>query len=399
MLRFLKNRRIIEKGMVKNMKKKLFMLALAGTLVVSATACGKKDNDTTAGTEVQTESQTDAIKTDETEAVGANREDYVPVSELNTDDYVTLMDYKNMVIEVEKVEVTDEIIKNYINQNVLDKVPVTDKVAENGDTVTIDFVGKKDGEAFEGGTGTDYPLTLGSNSFIPGFEEKLVGVKPGETVDLDLTFPKDYFSAELAGQDVVFTVTVKNILVNGDYDTISDEKIAEMLDGKTKDDIWAEAKQVVEEDADNSYESSIANAIIEQLMENCTVSSIPDFLVEEEVVAYNNFLEQISNAYYGCDLETYITTYYNLSMDEYTEQINDMANETVKQYLIMEAISRKEGFVVTEEELMEKAKEEAATYGYESAEQVLEATGKTTYRLPMVQERVLDFLKKNVTIK
>lgn len=379
------------------MKKKLFILFLTTALVAGATACGKKDAAVAEEAATQTQEET---QKDETEPVGEERADYVPVSELNTDDYVTLMDYKNMVIEVEKIEVTDDMIKNYISQNVLDKVQVTDRAAENGDTVVIDFVGKKDGEAFEGGTSTDYSLELGSNSFIPGFEEKLVGVKSGETVDLDLTFPEDYFSQELAGQDVVFTVTVHDILTLADFDTVTEDQLAQMgLEGKTKDDIWAEAEAALDEEVKNSYESSVANAILEQLMENCTVSSIPDYLIEEEVVAYNKFLEQISQSYYGYDLETYITTNYKISMDEYTEQINDMAKETVKQYLIMEAISRKEGFAVTDEEVMEKASQEAAEYGYDSAEQVLETTGKTTYRLPMVQERVLEFLKENVTVK
>ena len=134
-------------------------------------------------------------------------------------------------------------------------------------------------------------------------------------------------------------------------------------------------------------------------MENCTVTSIPDYLVEEEVDYYNSYYENISQMYYGCDLDTFITTYYGITMDEYNEQIETMAEEIVKEYLIFEAIAREEGIEVTEEELVAKAEKEAKEYGYDSAEAVLEAAGKNAYRMYEIQDKVLTALKGMVTIQ
>ena len=115
-------------------------------------------------------------------------------------------------MQAAKTEVTDEVIENYINGNMLTTYPITDRAVEDGDLVTIDYVGKKDGEAFSGGSAEGYQLKIGSNTFIDGFEEGLIGVMPGDTVDLDLTFPESYSrNQDLAGQAVVFTVTLDKI--------------------------------------------------------------------------------------------------------------------------------------------------------------------------------------------
>lgn len=380
------------------MKKRLVMMVITGILACSMCACGSKEGKTDAGQEAEV--QTNAIESSTTTEKVSDREDYVAIQDLDTEEYVTLNDYNNMVVEAELSTVSDESIKEYIENNIFTSYAITDRAAVEGDTVTIDFVGKKDDVAFQGGTATDYKLTLGSNTFIPGFEAGLIGVTPGETVNLDLTFPEDYQSAELAGQAVVFEVTVKDIQERAKYDTVTPEQLAVMgLEGKSLDDIWAEAKAALEEEAKASYEARIANEILKQLMEECTVTSVPEYLVEEEVEAYNSYMEQISNLYYGCDLETYITNYQNISMEEYNDQLQKMSEETIKQYLILEEVARKEGISVTDEEVMEKATQEAAMYGYDSAEELLEATGKTLYRMYMIQENVLEKLRSTVTVK
>ena len=191
------------------MKKKMAMMCMAGVMAVSLCACGNKGKETTAdataateqtGEEEQTTEETSA----EEETKVSERADYVALEDLEVDEYVTLADYKEMTVQAAKTEVTDEVIENYINGNMLTTYPVTDRAVEDGDLVTIDFVGKKDGEPFENGSSEGYQLKIGSNSFIDGFEEGLIGVMPGDTVDLDLTFPENYKNEELAGQAVVF---------------------------------------------------------------------------------------------------------------------------------------------------------------------------------------------------
>ncbi|MBQ5852300.1 MAG: FKBP-type peptidyl-prolyl cis-trans isomerase, partial [Lachnospiraceae bacterium] len=168
-----------------------------------------------------------------------------------------------MVVKAVKPDVTDERIESYINREMLAFYPVTDRAVENGDAVLIDYVGKKDDVAFEGGTAEGYTLNIGTGTFIPGFEEGLIGVMPGETVDLDLTFPADYPSADLAGAEVVFTVTVREIQVSTDYETVTQEQLSS-LGYVSKEEVWKEATKVLEESAQLSYESSIANAIMEK---------------------------------------------------------------------------------------------------------------------------------------
>lgn len=376
---------------------------MAGAVAMSLCACGGKDNTEDAANTTETATTQDATEEaqeQESEVKVSEREDYVGFEDLVTEDYVTLPEYASMTVQAEKPEVTDEVIESYINRNILTTYPVTDRAVVNGDAVTIDYVGKKDDVAFDGGTAEGYVLNIGSGTFIEGFEEGLIGVMPGETVDLNLTFPENYGSEELAGADVVFTVTVHDIQESTDYASVTEEQLALMEIGYTsKDDIWTDAAKYVEENAESTYQSNIANAIVEKLMEESTFTSVPELLVEEEFQNYNTYMETICTNYYGCDIATFVTTFYGITMDEYNAQMREMCEETIKQYLIMEAISRAEGIEVTEEMMKELAAEEALEYGYDSADALLEEVGMTTYRMYMLQDKVMTKLMDMVTVE
>ena len=392
------------KGMVVRMKKRLVALMLAGTMAVSICACGNKeavDSEGTTQTEVATESvveNTEPTLLDEPRV--STREDYVALADVETSDYLELPDYKNMTIEVDEVEVTDESILGYINSNVITSYPVTDRAVATGDVVLIDYVGKKDGVAFEGGTAQGTELEIGSGTFIPGFEDGLIGVMPGTTVDVNVTFPEDYAATDLAGQPAVFTVTVHSIQEETNYDAVTIEQMAAIgLTYDSKEALWEEAKKVVEENAETSYQMLIENAILENLMTNTTVTSVPEYLVEEEVQNYFIYLESFCNNYYGCDLETFVSGIYGMTMSDYTEQMMAMSEETVKQYMIMEAIARAEGIEVTDADVQAKAEEEAVAYMFDSVEDLLEQVGESTYRMYIVQDEVMQKLKTMVTVK
>lgn len=385
------------------MKKRLVMTLMAGAVALSLCACGSKDKteDAVNATETATTQEaTEEAETQESEVKVSERPDYVGFEDLETEDYVVIPEYASMTVQAEKPEVTDEIIENYINGNILTTYPVTDRAVVNGDAVTIDYVGKKDDVAFDGGTAEGYVLNIGSGTFIEGFEEGLIGVMPGETVDLNLTFPENYGSEELAGADVVFTVTVHDIQESTDYASVTEEQLALMGSEYTsKEDIWADATKYVEESAESTYQSNIANAIVEKLVEESTFTSVPELLVEEELQNYNTYMETLCMNYYGCDVETFVTTFYGITMDEYNTQMKQMCEETIKQYLIFEAISRAEGIEITEEMMNEKAAEEAAELGYESADALLEEVGKTTYRMYILQDKVMTKLMDMVTVE
>ena len=239
------------------MKNKLITACLIGMMAIGVSACGDKtaadggqgtQAATEAGTTAQTENagQTESASQTETDAAPSlldaervsDREDYVGLEDLDIDAYVTLNDYKNMKVSVYKPEPTDEDIEQYINSQLLNGY-ITDRAVQNGDVANIDYEGKKDGVAFAGGTDKGYDLAIGSGSFIPGFEEQLVGVMPGETVDLDLTFPENYPEPTLAGQPVVFTVTVNGIAETMEYDKITDADLARLgLSYENKEALW-----------------------------------------------------------------------------------------------------------------------------------------------------------------
>ena len=389
------------------MKKRLLVMLMAGVVAVSVCACGGKAEDaantteeaaTTATTEAGTEENASTQETEEIRV--SEREDYVALEDMETDEYVTLPEYASMTVQAVKPDVTDARIESYINANILTTYAVTDRAVAAGDAVKIDYVGKKDGVAFDGGTAEDYVLNIGSGTFIEGFEDGLIGVMPGETVDLNLTFPEEYHAAELAGAEVVFTVKVHEIQESTDYASVTPELLTLMGSSYTsKEDIWADATKSVEENAQASYETNIANAIMENLLEQSSFTSVPQHLIDEEVQNYNIYMETLCMNYYGVDVETFVTSFYGITMDEYNTQMKQMCEDTVKQYLIMEAVARAEGIEVTDEMMNEKAVAEAAEYQYESAEALIEEVGRTTYRMYILQDMVMEKLMDKVSVE
>lgn len=381
------------------MKKKLALMCMAGVMIVSVSACGggkqEQDAQETAQTVESTESE---VSQAEAERVG-DREDYVGLQDLDVDEYITLADYKNMTVSAARPAVDDESVTQYINSELLVGT-ITDRAVQEGDVTDIDFVGRKDGVAFEGGTAAGYKLTIGSGGFIEGFEDGLVGVMPGETVDLNLTFPETYDrNPDLAGQEVVFTVTVNGIDVSAEYETVTPDEMKQMgLPYKTKEEVWEAGKKAVGKMAEETFEANAKSAVVQKLVAESTTKSVPDYLVEEEMQNYNLYMESIA-AMYGTDLETFVTAIAGLTQEEYDSQTEEMCTEIVKQYLVMEAVARAEGIEVTEEMMRERADEEAAEYGYDSGEALIDEVGFTTYRMSVVQEQVMERLMDIVSVE
>lgn len=396
------------------MKKKMALLCMAGIMVFGISACSDKKaaNQTSESVETQTASDgEDAAHTEstqtgedsdsssaETEKV-SDREDYVGIQDLDIEEYITLADYKNMTVSAIKPDTDDETIENYINSRLL-VGDIMDRAVEEGDVVDIDFVGKKDGEEFQNGSAQGYKLTIGSGAFIPGFEDGLIGVTPGETVDLELTFPEDYDNEEMAGQEVVFTVTVNSIKGSAEYAAVTPQDMKSLgLAYETKEEVWEAGKKAVEENAAETFAANSRSAILQKLVEESTASSIPEYLVEEEVQNYNTYMGSLAQQMYGVDLETFVTGAYGITMDEYNTQLNEMCSDTVKQYLVLEAVARSEGIEITEDMMKETAAGEAAEYGYASAEELIDDVGYTTYRMYMMQDKVLERLMEIVTVE
>jgi trigger factor len=384
------------------MKKKLAIMCIMGAIAASLTACGNNtdSSDAEASADNSTESSDETSTEEEIEWV-SDREDYVNVEDMDIDKYLTLCDYKNMTVSAVKPETDDASIESYINSYLLVDGKVTNRAVDSGDVANIDYEGKIDGEAFSGGTAQGYNLVIGSGSFIEGFEDGLIGVMPGETVDLNLTFPDDYSNTDLAGQEAVFTVTVNYISEDAEYSSITDDDLQNMgFDYASLDELWETGKAAVDASNDETYTSNAKNSIYEKLISDSEAIELPQWLVDEQMQYYRLYLEDMAEYYYGIDFETYITTYTDETIEEAEAEMQEACEEVTKSFLVLEAVARAQGISLSKDEVVSQAEELYSYYGYESAEDFMRyyGFGYTSYRMSLLQDMVLDELMDIVDV-
>lgn len=316
--------------------------------------------------------------------------------------YVELGDYKGIEYTKTVAEVTDDDIQSELDSfaaGLAETTDVTDRAVEDGDIVNINYVGTKDGEEFDGGSADDYDLTIGSNSFIDGFETGLIGHDIGEEVSLDLTFPEDYQTEELAGQAVNFKVTINSIQVkttpeltdalvkeNTDYDTIS----------AYKDSIREELEETNESTAEQQAQSDIFNKVVE----NSTISGYDEDevkkLVDEEFEGFKTTAENYES--YGYSYEDVLSMNGYNSEDELKEGITEYVKKYLDQKMVLYCIADKEGIKVTSEETDKKVEEYMETYQVETKEEVYDYFGDDYFEVAVLSEKVMDFLKENAVL-
>ncbi len=373
------------------MKKKLLAALLAVSMVMSLCACGS-DKETTSESAETTES---------TQAGVVSSADY------NVDDYVTVGDYSGLEVTADVVTFTDEDVETQFNEEVeyyveysdLYTYTKTDKtVVESGDITNIDYVGKKDGVAFDGGTAQGHHLEIGSGSFIDGFEDGLIGKNVGETTTLHLTFPEDYGNEELAGAAVTFDVTIHSI-DEREMPEVNDALIAQMDIGfDTIDAYKADIKTYLQEECDDTNKSNKETAVWDAVYALCTISDPPQDMVDDIRGTITQNAEMYAQ-YYGVTMEEFVTTYMGYTMEAYEEECNTSAIESAKQRLAVAAVAKKGGIELTEEEVKAKAEEEYEEYGYESADALLANIGEGAYYDYILTEKVYEYLATCVTIK
>ncbi len=262
--------------------------------------------------------------------------------------------YKGIEVTVAKTFATEENVNQEI-QNLLAQNPLLldkDGVVENGDVTLIDFEGLKDGIAFDGGTAKGYTLEIGSHSFIEGFEEKMIGMKVGETRDLDLTFPANYQVSDLAGQDVIFKVTVHKIQTK--QDAILDDAFVQSLSIKDADNVESFKQYMtayVQSKHDDQYRTNVENVLFQQLLNACDVE-VEDQDVE---VAMQEQLDQIAYdlSRQGMTIDTYLQM-MGANMDMLKEQLKPSAMQQAKFEAIIDAIIISEGITTSDEEINEQ---------------------------------------------
>lgn len=322
-----------------------------------------------------------------------------------SNDYVTITKYKGVEIDkVDSTKVTDDDVESQINSVLQSKATtteVTDRAAKEGDTVTIDYEGKKDGVAFDGGTATDAQLTLGSGTFIDGFEDGVVGHKIGDTFDLNLTFPENYAQEDLAGQAVVFTVTLKGI-TQSDVPELTDEFVQSVSDtSKTVEEYKKEVKKSMEESNDENNKNTIKQNAWKAVLENTTVNKYPKKDLKNMISSITSQYENMAS-YYNMEFADFLTQYMGMDEDTFTTEATKAAKEQVKANLAADLIIEKAKIDVSDKALEKKYKEYAKAYGYDDVDalkQALKDAGNSenlekTARLDIVEDWVADNCKQ-----
>lgn len=270
---------------------------------------------------------------------------------------VKLGEYVGMGIEKKVEEVTDKDVEDFIGNQQLKQARLVDldadTPAENGNTVTIDFVGRQDGVEFEGGSGTDYDFELGSGTFIPGFEEQLVGVKAGETKDVTVTFPKEYQAENLAGKEAVFTCTVKSVKKK-ELPELDDEFAKDISEFSTLEEYRADVRANLTKEAEKRGERAYEDAIADKLVELSEVE-IPESMIEREAEdMLHDFEARLS--YQGLKLDQYLE-YVQMTREQILDEYKKSAGLRVKTRLVMEAVVEKENLQISDEEINKKIAE------------------------------------------
>ena len=322
------------------------------------------------------------------------------IREINVSDYVELGNYKGIEVTVSDPEA--EAQKNvdgdlaYLHSINTNLVEVTDRtVVEEGDMVNIDYAGYRDGVAFDGGTATGQNLMIGSGTFIPGFEDGLIGKEVGETVMLDLTFPDNYRSEEMAGAEVTFEVVINGIFIS--------ELTAEFINEVVQSDFSTveEFKEYIYnwyyEEAVSANESELIEAIPQAIMANCIFQEPPEKMVERFCDMQLDYVTS-QLAANGTDLNTYMQTYFGMDTEEYMQMFKEDSARVAQQYIMYQAIADAENLNPTEEELVQMMEEQAAAYGCASAEELKKEMGEEIFYENLMAEKVLDFLKENAEI-
>ena len=290
---------------------------------------------------------------------------------------VKLGDYKELHVEKEAVEVTDEAVEEQVQglRSRHAKMVEAEEgaVIEKGDFAIIDFAGTVDGEPFSGGEGKGYPLEVGSNSFIPGFEDQLVGLKKGDSTDVDVTFPEEYFVKELAGKQAIFKVNVQDVK-RKELPELTDEYVAANSDCKTVEELRASYKERMQKAAENNAQIAYEKALIDLAVANAEFE-VPEIMIEDRVTQMIDEMRMSLEAR-KLTLEQYMQ-YSGIDMKQLRERQHDAAVENVKTDLVLDAIAKAENNQVSMEDVDSELSAIASQHGatLEDVKKIIKSNG------------------------
>lgn len=379
------------------MKKRAIMISMLLVMALSVTGCSQKTATKDKDTKTEETAKTDDAEETESDNTEDTSEDTPTTAELmagiDVEKCVTLGDYKGVTVEKTIQSVTDEDVQNEID-NALANYPVeVDQAAKEGDTVNIDYVGKIDGEEFDGGSDQGADLKLGSGKFIDGFEDGLIGARKGETRTLNLTFPEDY-TQDLAGKAVEFTVTVN--AVKEPLSEPTDQWVADNIEGYDNlADYKAGIRSEQEESNEQTAENQVRYAAWTQVIDNCTINEYPETLVEVGKKLYEQQVETYAK-YAGMELDAYIES-SGLTQEEYQSNMEEYGKNVAAQALVCQAICDKEGFAIGDDDYQKALQDMLTEYGC-TEDELIQTYGKDNVEQSIMLNRVSNLILENANV-
>lgn len=385
--------------------RKAAVICLSGSLVLGLAGCASSSNGDEASTSANAgnsptspaNSGNDADSTEGSKYVNPYKLNNIDVFEIDASKYVDVSAWKDAEITAEdakedEYKVLYAIAAALSNTYGIKAGEITDRAVQGGDTVTIDFKGYVDGEELEGGSGEDFDLSIGSGSFISGFEEGLIGYKTGDEVTLELTFPDPYpNNTELSGKPVKFIVDIKKI---SGFDNVSDEDISEASDGVYN--TYADFETAFrEKEAEEYLENIIWQKVMGQVKELEVCETLSDDFINTYLYTYGAMGE-----YYNMSVETILYYYYGYkSVDDFKEALKSTAEDYAEQTCAVLAIADMEGIEVTEDEVADELKKQLESSGYESAEELAEAgTTMSDIKFSLLLDKVEEYMYQQIKV-
>lgn len=375
------------------MKKKTVAAILVMYMALSLTACGGTDTKDTETENTQTEDSADKKdSSSENKETSASAARLVSVSDVTK--YVTIGEYKGLTLERSSITITDEDVQAEIDYNLQENgTEVNDGTVEEGDTVTINFTGTIDGKEFDGGSAEDYDVVIGEGGMIDGFEDGIIGMKKGETKELNLTFPDDYYEESVAGKDVVFTVTLQKFTRPAE---LTDEWVAANTDYKTVDEYRAGVKKELEDNEANTADYDLYENAWSEVLANCEIKEYPKEDVDQAVKAYKELNENyVKEA--GMEMSDFLEA-QGMSEEDYEDDCQQYAESKVEQNLIVQGIMDAEGLSLDDDDMQTLKDELVSEYGYESIDELIADYGEQEVNESLALLRVERFIVDNATV-
>lgn len=370
------------------MKKKVYLMILTVCIAFAGTACGTKEK-------AAEETKISEEKTEEKEDTKKSGEGTRLVSVKDIDKYITIGQYKGLSLEKVVETITDTEVEGSISQDLaMTKEEVKDGVVEEGDTVTVNYVGTENGKEFNGGSAENQEITIGSGGYIPGFEDGILGMKKGETKDVPLTFPEDYIEPSMSGKDVVFKITLQSFKRAPE---LNDDWVAKNTDFKTVEEYKEDKKKLLQESAEKMAESVLYQTAWNQVYEASEVKEYPEKDVKE---AYAEFETQIKSyaKQGGMELEDYLES-QQVSQEAFESQCQEYAEARVKQNLILQGIMDAEGITLEDKESLAVQDELIQTYGVQDLAALVDTYGQTSVDTTIGLIRVERFIVENANVE